>query len=229
VKITEMSKEFYNKNMMGPNAVKIAQELTSHMNIQPGMRVLDLGCGTGMTSIYLAQTYGVEVYATDLWISATDNYERIKEFGLENQITPIHANAYDLPYANDYFDVIISIDSFHYYGTKENFIKESLMPLLKESGQIGIASPGLKEEFENGVPEHLLPFWEDDMIFHSCKWWEDLFNRETTPKSMKSFEVKCHDDAWDDWNNSGHEYATDDGFLDAIGDNFNTVAIIVEK
>jgi len=36
------------------------------LTLRPGMRVLDLGCGTALTSIFLAREYDVEVWATDL-------------------------------------------------------------------------------------------------------------------------------------------------------------------
>ena len=55
---------------MGPNSLKMLEELTCGMDLHPGMRVLDLGCGKGMTSIFLANKFGVNVYVTDLWISA---------------------------------------------------------------------------------------------------------------------------------------------------------------
>ena len=41
------------------------------MPIEPGMKVLDLGCGKAMSSIFLAREFRVSVWATDLWIPAT--------------------------------------------------------------------------------------------------------------------------------------------------------------
>ena len=35
--------------------------------LEPGMRVLDLGCGKGLSSIFLAKEFGVQVWAADLW------------------------------------------------------------------------------------------------------------------------------------------------------------------
>ncbi|MGB9939171.1 SAM-dependent methyltransferase [Methanosarcina sp.] len=64
------------------------------MKLEKGMRVLDPGCGKGLTSIFLAKEYDVTVSATDLWISATENYERIKSMGLEDRIIPIHTDAH---------------------------------------------------------------------------------------------------------------------------------------
>lgn len=49
------------------------------------MRVLDLGCERGLTSIFLVKEYDVIVFATGFWISATENYERIKAIGLEER------------------------------------------------------------------------------------------------------------------------------------------------
>ncbi|WP_231503515.1 SAM-dependent methyltransferase [Paenibacillus sp. 1-18] len=37
------------------------EELTGNLHLQKGMRMLDLGRGTGLTSIYLAQKFGVTV------------------------------------------------------------------------------------------------------------------------------------------------------------------------
>jgi len=41
-----------------------------------------MGCGTAMTSIFLAKEFGVQVWANDLWISATDNFRRNPTSGL---------------------------------------------------------------------------------------------------------------------------------------------------
>ena len=66
-------------NEMGPNVLWMTEALSQVMAIKPGMRVLDLGCGTAMSSIFLAKEFSVQVWATDLWIKATDNLKRIRE------------------------------------------------------------------------------------------------------------------------------------------------------
>lgn len=47
--------------------------------INKGMRVLDLGCGKGLTSVFLAEEFGVQVFAVDLWTTATENYNRLRK------------------------------------------------------------------------------------------------------------------------------------------------------
>ena len=175
IKSNKYDTAFVKENMMGPNAVKIVEELSESLTLEKGMRVLDLGCGRGMTSIFLAKEYDVTVFATDLWISATDNYERIKSMGLEDKILPIHAEAHDLPFAHEFFDVAISVDAYHYFGVEKDYLTNYFAPLVKKGGQIAVAVPGLKKEFTNGVPAELLPYWFDDMNFHSCDWWYNLW------------------------------------------------------
>ena len=41
-------------NMMGPNVIWLAESLTQVMALEPGMRVLDMGCGKALSSIFLA-------------------------------------------------------------------------------------------------------------------------------------------------------------------------------
>ena len=49
------------KHQMGPNALWLMEWLCGAMNLQPGMRVLDMGCGMAMSSIFLAREFDVQV------------------------------------------------------------------------------------------------------------------------------------------------------------------------
>ena len=42
---------------MGPNVFWLAEALSQVMDLQPGMRVLDMGCGKAISSIFLARDF----------------------------------------------------------------------------------------------------------------------------------------------------------------------------
>ena len=141
-------------NQMGPHPLWLTEWLAEEMDLQPGMRVLDMGCGKALSSIFLAREFGVRVWANDLWIPASENWERIREAGLEEQIVPIQAEAHALPYAHAFFDAAISIDSFHYYGT-DNLYLNYFAQFIRPGGQIGVAVPGLMQPIAGEPPAHL--------------------------------------------------------------------------
>ena len=147
------------KNWMGPNPLWLLEELCGHMDLRPGMRVLDLGCGKGITSVFLAKEYGVTVFANDLWISATDNLRRFEEADVADRVFPIHAEAHALPYAEGFFDAAIAVDSYHYFGASETYFVDVLSKLVMPGGQFGIVVPGLAREFDKGYPETLEALW----------------------------------------------------------------------
>jgi len=164
--------EWVLENQMGPNVLWLAESLTQKMDLKPGMRVLDMGCGKAVSSIFLAKEFGLQVWATDLWIKPTENWPRVKEAGVENQVFPIHAEAHDLPYAEEFFDALISLDAYHYFGTDDLYLGWYYSRLVKPGGQIGIVVPGLVREFDDGLPDHLKPFWDWELwSFHSPDWW----------------------------------------------------------
>lgn len=220
--------EFLKTNMMGPNCLKIIEELTNKMEITPNMKILDLGCGTGLTSIYLAKEFGATVFATDLWISPSDNFDRFKKFNLEEKIIPIHAEAHDLPFAHHYFDAIISIDAYNYFGCESGYLEKHILPLVKKNGLIGIAVPGLKNEFTNGVPKELIPFWQENMNFYSLKWWKNLWSKSRDIELKEVFSLQCHKEAWQDWLSCNNEYAISDRKMIEVenGKYFDTIALI---
>jgi cyclopropane fatty-acyl-phospholipid synthase-like methyltransferase len=66
---------------MGPNVLWLTEWLAGAMSLEAGMRVLDMGAGRAISSIFLAAEYGVDVWANDLWISATEYWARIRAAG----------------------------------------------------------------------------------------------------------------------------------------------------
>jgi ubiquinone/menaquinone biosynthesis C-methylase UbiE len=50
----------------GANALWLTEWLAPALDLRPGMRVLDLGCGRACSSIFLRREFGVQVWATDL-------------------------------------------------------------------------------------------------------------------------------------------------------------------
>src|SRR2546428_6047554 len=138
----------------GANSLWMTEWLAAALGLRPGMRVLDLGCGRAASSIFLRREFGVQVWATDLWFNASENVQRIRDAGVEDSVFPIHADARSLPFAAEFFDAIVSIDSFVYYGTDDLYLK-SLARFVKPGGLVGIAGAGLRREVEGSGPAHL--------------------------------------------------------------------------
>jgi ubiquinone/menaquinone biosynthesis C-methylase UbiE len=171
--------EFVAGNQMGPNALWLMEWLTEKIEIKENMKVLDLGCGRAMSSIFLAKEFGANIYATDLWIDASENQKRIVEYGLEDKIVPISAEAHALPFAANFFDVIVAVDSYGYFGTDDLYLSY-ITRFLKPGGIMAAALPGLIKDFNYfEIPGHLLEkqenghvFWEPDCFtFHTKTWW----------------------------------------------------------
>ena len=195
--------EWVLQGWMGPNVLWLTEWLCEKMELGPDMRVLDMGCGKALSSVFLAREFGVQVWANDLWIPATENWQRIREAGLEDRIFPIHAEAHELPYAEDSFDAIVSLDSYQYYGTDDLYLGY-MLKFLRPGGQLGIVVPGLTRDFDGPLPEHLTrvvadgkPFWEPECwCFHTADWWRQHWGK-TGLVDVEIADVLP--DGWRDW------------------------------
>ena len=177
----------------GANSLWMTEWLAGAMDLRPGMRVLDLGCGRAASSIFLRREFGVQVWATDLWFSAAENAQRIRDAGAEDGVFPAHADARALPFAAEFFDAIISIDSFIYYGTDDTYLSY-LARFLRPGGQLGIAGAGLMREIDGEMPEHLQEWWTPDLwCLHSAAWWRRHWER------IGILDIEVADNLADGW------------------------------
>jgi SAM-dependent methyltransferase len=156
----------------GANPLWLTEWLCEALDLRPGMRVLDLGCGRALSSVFLRREFGAQVWAADLWFSPTENLRRVRDAGVEDGVFPIHANAGALPFAAEFFDAVVSVDSFMYYGTDDLYLN-SLARFVKPGGPVGIAQAGLTREIDGEVPEHLRAWWAQDQpwCFPTADWW----------------------------------------------------------
>lgn len=161
----------------GANPLWLTEWLADGLNLQSGMRVLDLGCGQAMSSVFLRREFGVQVWATDLWFSASENLRRLSDAGVADGVFPIHADARSLPFATEFFDAIVCIDSFVYYGTDDLYLNY-LARFLRPGGVLGVAGAGVMQEINGPIPDHLRAWWEPSLCcLHSAAWWRQHWER----------------------------------------------------
>jgi SAM-dependent methyltransferase len=162
----------------GANALWLTEWLAEALDLRPGMRVLDLGCGRALSSIFLRRAFGVQVWAADLWFNASENLKRIRDAGVEVGVFPIHADARMLPFAAEFFDAVVAIDSYFYYGTDDLYLNY-IAGLVKPGGPIAIAGAGLMREVDGEIPTHLREWWAQDLpwCLHSAAWWQRHWGR----------------------------------------------------
>lgn len=164
------------ENMMGSHCLWLQESLAGQMNLRPGMHVFDLGCGKAISSIFLAKEFDIKVWAADLWNSPTENWQRIREAGVVDKVFPIYADAHNLPFAEGYFDALMSINSLFFYVTDGEFLREKIIKYVKPGGEIGVIVPGFYREYADGVPADLKPYWSEELDqWHTLDWWADCF------------------------------------------------------
>jgi len=225
---TRLETDFLRQRMMGPNCVRLLEELREHVDLAGCRRLLDLGCGQGISSIALAQTLPAQVVAFDLWIDAATNQACFDEAGLGDRILAVHGDIHEAPFGRHVFDAVVCIDSYCYYGAAPGFLDTYLAPLVRKNGIIAIAAPGLQKDFTDGVPEALAPFWQEDINFYSVAWWTALFRQSPSVRLTECFSMASHAAAWEDWLQCDNPYAKRD--IDMMraegGRYFDTIGII---
>lgn len=185
---------------MAPGGLLLAGLLAESLDLQPGQRVLDVGCGRGQSSVFLAERYGVEVVSVDLWIGAAERQQRAEAAGVQELITPLQGDiARGLPVDGGSLDAIFSLQAFHTFGTNPATVKY-LRRLLKPGGRLAIAQGCFRDE-----PAELPPLFQatdgwhvEYEKYHSPQWWRDHLEVHGGFVAGTAKEVPEGDMLWED-------------------------------
>ena len=232
-RIDKYKKYFTKEYLMGPNSLRIADELLAKYPFYLSLEntILELGCGTGLSSLFIAKETSAVVHATDLWITEEENMKRFADWGMEGRILPFCIDASITDFEQGKYDAVMSIDAYHYFAGKEGFFVERILPAIKNGGIALIAVPGVKEAFE-GKQTETIQEWigEETYMFHSCNWWKNIIGTHPDIEFVDTWEMECFEEAWNDWLESGNTYAEGDKqFYDSIIKKYSCIVGIAVK
>lgn len=220
--------------IMGPNPIKLEEELLLDHQVPAHAVVCDLGSGQGLTSVFLAKEYGFTVYAADLWSDPAENRAFFDAMGLDRrQIIPVKADATDLPFEKNFFDAVVSTDSYNYFGRDERYLDDKLLPFVKPGGLVYIAIPGMKRDCHDHLPEELLLSWTPEQLdyMHDVDYWRGIVSQCRGAEVLSMREMESNDEVWADWLAQDNEYAVGDRkSMEAGGGKYlNFIAIVLRK
>ena len=113
------------------------RRLLANCSLTEGMKVLNVGCGTGYTACTLARNYGTHVIALDInHRSITEAGKRALKQGVSEEVLLIQADAHQLPFINTVFDLVIIESVLVFCDAAEVLTK--IHQVMKPGSVIGI-------------------------------------------------------------------------------------------
>ncbi len=113
---------------MEQHHLDITEKTLRLMDLRPGERVLDLGCGSGWATRMLARLVGEgpEGFGQVIGLDVAD--EMVRQARAESRdfenIMYVHGSASQIPWEENFFDKVLSVESFYYYPDQDRALNE---------------------------------------------------------------------------------------------------------
>jgi len=184
-------KEYYQiKDKCRERLLKYLAEAVSLLPKINNPKVLDIGCGTGVPTLWLVENYGGIITAIDTDKNALEWLKiKLAEKRLENLVNPVNISFFDLRTESDYFDIILAEGFLNITGFKNGFVK--VIRTIKKGGYFLIHDEYKDHEMkcnfilENGCDLVGTLFLDESV------WWNDYYRQlEAEINSMGSEQIK---------------------------------------
>ena len=147
---------------------KVAKLMIQHYGLKAGDKILDIGCGKGFLLFDFTKVLpGIEIYGIDISNYAIENSKE----EIKNKL--VYGNATSLPYEDNYFDFVFSLNTFH------NLECYDLFDALKEIERVGKNNKYIcVESYRNEIEKANLLYWQVTCeAFNTPKEWDWWFKQ----------------------------------------------------
>ena len=163
---------FYNKQTQDEEHLKLIMEM---LPIESGMKILDLGTGSGYLSFPIAKAY------PDVEITGLDIVEKTLEMNLEKAagegLVNLNFTAYngiEFPFADGTFDMVITRYALHHFPVIQKTFSE-IGRVLNDTGILFLSDPTPNEDDTERFVDAYMQMKKDGHIkFYTMKEWETL-------------------------------------------------------
>jgi len=176
------------------------QAILKFAGVKQADKVLDVGCGYGGTAVHVAHQLNCSVVGINtsaFQIAAGKQLAARSEDVKPNQVEFQVANALDLPFPDDTFDVVISIEASTYMPDKSKYVSE-MGRVCKPGGKVILVdfhrTPGPKTKKQEKSLKHMKKMFSSP-DFESPQIHEDLMAKHGLEIFAKS-EITQHIRGW---------------------------------
>ena len=131
--MTSFEKRFVNRERKAKGNIKKLVKQMQMLDLPDALNILEIGCGIGSVSAYLADNYCAKVWGTDF---DSDEIEIARKLHSENNHLKYQVeDASDLSFKNEQFDMVVSQNVFHHIPKWDKAIYE-ISRVLKINGYL---------------------------------------------------------------------------------------------
>jgi ubiquinone/menaquinone biosynthesis C-methylase UbiE len=117
---------------------RLTDKLAGMLPIEPGDRLLDLGCGIGGPAIRLAAAHDIEVTGISISQRQVERAnDRTAAAGLAGRLSFQFADAMDLPFPDESFDIVWALESLHHMPDRWHAVRQAVR-VLRPGGWMAI-------------------------------------------------------------------------------------------
>ena len=172
-----------------PGTLEMALPVVEAVGIQAGMRVFELGGGSGQVACILAKHWNCTVITLEPWQGGEEIQARAKREGVWDRVIPLKLEVQNLPFPRASFDAVIAFGTLEMIGADRPIALEQVKRVLQPGSSFGIgeamnldvANPTFAfDTLEQNVAlfkHHGFEIARAEYFSHGYQWWLDNADR----------------------------------------------------